>query len=426
MPRFVPCRTTHLAHELAHLFEPADRPAFWELVRVVEDLHHHYGSVEARLVEALYAAYDPDAETVPAASAGESPLARLQGRLDLLLQRANFERAPADVLVTRADREVLARLKLDPDLDALEEIAIYTRGRGQKAVTLRPVRKFFRLDEREVPTYRRVAILVRTRRDPQVALKLFKDVPLQDLELLVPTVRVKMRLLDKLKLSGSSGAAAVSAWRLLRALYTYAPGMAKLLAVPFQALLLPLAALITGIYGSKTLLDYAKIRASYITALAEHLYAITMASNTAVLARLGAMAGDEDTKEVLLAYAILVRAHAPLAPEEVGRRVEAVLWDRYRVRPSFDTRDALHKLDELAICSRTPDGRVMALPIDAALRNVDRAWDEVYSARQRGSRRLRAAGVDPQAPQQEPPARPAATERPEPEPPAEAVAAGDA
>ncbi len=406
MPRFVPCRTSHLAHELTHQFEPDDRPAFWELVRVVEDLHHHYASVDARLIEALYSPFDPDAETAPPEPTRPESFQRLQERLDRLLARANFERVPPDVLVTRSDREVLARLKIDPDLDALEEIAIYTRGRGQKAVTLRPVRKFFRLEEHEVPTYRRVALLVRTRRDPHVTLKLFKDVPQQDLELLIPTVRVKMRLLDKLKLSGSSGAAVVSAWKLLRALYTYAPGLAKLLAVPFQALLLPLAVLITGIYGSKTLLDYSKIRASYITALAEHLYAITMASNAAVVARVGSMGGDEDTKEVLLAYAVLARAGEPLAPDELARRVEALLFERYRARVTFDVHDALHKLEELAVCARTPDGRHGALPIDAALRNVDRAWDEVYSARPRGSRRLRAL------PASAPPRDAAAPDRP--------------
>ncbi|MCW8139986.1 MAG: DUF3754 domain-containing protein [Planctomycetota bacterium] len=390
MPRFVPCRTAHLAQELALRFRPEDRAGFWEVVRVVEDLYHHYGSTEARLVEALYAPFDPDVETVPPASALDASVDRLQERLGRLLARANFERAPTDVLLTRTDREVLARLEIDPDLDALEELAIYTRGRGHKAVMLRPMRRLFRLEEREVPTYRRVALLVRTRREPHVSLRLFKDVPCHDLELLVPTVRVKMRLLDKLKLSGSSGAAAVSAWKLLRALYGYAPGMAKLLAVPFQALLLPVAVLITGIYGGKTLLDYAKIRASYINALAEHLYAITMASNAPVIARLATLAGEEDTKEVLLAWAVLAQAPGPLTPDEVRQQVEALLWDRYRARVQFDAADALHKLDELALCARGPDGRLTALPVDAALRNLDRAWDDVYASRPRGSRRLRA------------------------------------
>jgi hypothetical protein len=385
VPRFVPCRTSHLVQELADLFEPADRLAFWELARRVEDLFHHYGGSSARLVESLYAPFDPDSETMPPDPVTSLP--RLQERLDRLLEQANFERAPQEALLTRSDREALVRLKIDPDLDAIEEIAIHTRGRGAKAVTIRPVRRLFRLEERDVPTYRRVALLVRTRKDPHVTLKLFKDVPCHDLELLVPTVRVKMKLFDKLKLSGSGGAAVVSAWKLLRALYWYAPGLAKLLAVPFQALLLPIGVIITGIYGGKTLLDYSKIRASYITALAEHLYAITMASNASVIARLGVLAGDEDTKEALLAYALLVRA--PLTPDELKARAEAFVWDRYRARVQFDVSDALRKLDELALCERGAEGRLGVVAIDAALRNVDATWDDVYSPRAKGTRALR-------------------------------------
>lgn len=394
MPRFVPCRKSHLVQELADLFEPADRPAFWELARLVEDLFHHFAGCESRLVEGLYAPFDPDTETVPPVPL--TPLPRLQERLDRLLERANFERAPQDALLTRSDREALARLKIDPDLDAIEDIAIYHRGRSAKAITIRPVRRLFRLEERDVPTYRRVALLVRTRKDPHVTLKLFKEVPCQDLELLVPTVRVKMKLFDKLKLSGSGGAAVVSAWKLLRALYTYAPGLAKLLAVPFQALLLPIGALITGIYGAKTLLDYSKIRASYITALAEHLYAVTMASNAAVIARLGVLAGEEETKEALLAYALLARARDPLTPDELKARAEAWVWDRYRARVTFDVVDALRKLDELALCVRTGE-RVSVVPIDAALRNVDQTWDETYSPPARGTRKLRPLPEGPTA-----------------------------
>ena len=395
MPRFVPCRTSHLAHELALWFEPDGQAGFWELTRVVEN-HHHYGSVDARLVEALDALFDPDVETVPPATAAGASLPRLQERLEGLLTRANFSGAPADVLLSRADREVLARLKLDPDLAALEEIAIFHRGRGQKAVTIRPVRKFFRLEEHEVATYRRVAVLVRTKSEPHVTLKLFKDVPCQDLELLVAaTVRVNMRVLDKLKLSGSSGAAVVSAWKLLRALYTYAPGVAKLLAVPFQALLLPVAVLITGIYGSKTLLDYSKIRASYITgALAEHLYAITMASNSAVLARLASMSGEEDTKEVLLAYAVLARLS--LAAHRRRSR-------RPRRGPHLGPlphAGALRRAGRAAQARRAGDLRARRdgeSARRAARRGAaqpDRAWDDVYAAPSQGTRRLTARRVD--------------------------------
>lgn len=382
MPRFVPCRVGHLVQELGEWVAPEDRPRFYELAHLLENLFHHRAGVQARLVGGLYAPFDPDNDTVPPASAREEALVRLEGRLGDLLQAGNFEAVPEDRLVTARDREVLARLQIDPDRDALERVGVWARGRGTKAVRLRPLRRMFRLQEVEVPTWRRVVVAVRTRDDPHLTLKMFKDVPQYDLELLLPTVRVKMKLLDKLKLSGSSSAAAISAWKLLRLAYTYAPGLAKLLALPFQALLLPLVLLVGGVYGGKTILDYTKIRASYVTVLAEHLYAITIASNGSVLSSVADMAGEEETKEILLAYALLLReGRRGVSVEDLRAAAESFLWDRYRVRVRFDVEDALHKLEELALVWRASSGGLGVVPLEAALRTVDQAWDELYSAR---------------------------------------------
>lgn len=378
LPRFIPCRTTHLAGELAERWPPEARPAFWHLVRVVEDLHHHRGSTLARLVESLYAPFDPDADTLPPERpVHPRPVARLVEQLGALLERANYDRIPTERLLTATDREVLARLKLETDANAIEEIGVWVRGRGHKAILRRPFRSAFRLVEREVETYRRVVLVVRTAHDPCVVLKLFKDVPRDDLELLLPTVRVRMKLLDKLKLSGSGGAAAVSAWKLLKVVWLHAPGLAKLLAIPLQALLLPFFVVVTGVYGGKTLVDYTKIRVSYVAALAEHLYAITMASNGSVVARLAAMAGEEDTKEALLAYALL--SGTSRTRDELKAAAEELVWDRYRARIGFDVDDALAKLRELALVAEDEAGRLSALPLPAASRSLDAAWDEVHA-----------------------------------------------
>lgn len=379
---YVPCRVGHLVQELSELSPQEERPKFWELAHLLENLHHHRAGVQGRMLGALYAPFDPDGETVPPEPAREESLHRFEARLEELLRAARFEPIPREQLETTGDREVLARLKIDPDLDAIERLAVWARGRGTKAHRIRPFRRLFRLQEVEVVTHRRVVVVVRTRDDPHLSLKLFKDVPLRDLELLLPTVRVRMRLFDKLKLSGSGSAAAISAWKLLRMAYAYTPGLAKLLALPLQVLFLPLFLLVGGIYGGKTVLDYAKIRASYVTALAEHLYAITLASNHSVIARLAEMAAEEETKGLLLAYALLRREERPgIGPEALRERVEAFVWDRYRARVAFDTDGALRELDELAISWRAEGGARSVLPVDAALRNVDKAWDELYSPR---------------------------------------------
>lgn len=377
---FIPCRVEQVVQELAALSPEAERPRFWKLAHLLENLHHHRAGVQGRLLGALYAPFDPDAETVAPEPAAAESLQRFEARLDELLRAANFEPVPRETLETPGEREVLNRLKIDPDFDAVERLSVWVRGRGTKALRIRPVRRMFRLHEVEVPTHRRVVVAVRTRHDPHLTLKLFKDVPVRDLELLLPTVRVRMRLFDKLKLSGSGGAAAISAWKLLRLAYVYTPGLAKLLALPFQVLLLPLFLLVGGIYGGKTVLDYAKIRASYVTALAEHLYAITLASNRSVIALLAEMAAEEETKELLLAYALLGREPRPgIGPAALKERVEAFVQERWRARIAFDADGALRELDELALGWRGEGDARSVLPVDAALRNVDKAWDELYS-----------------------------------------------
>jgi hypothetical protein len=390
VPRFVPARISHLLHELSVLLPQDDRGAFYELARIVEALYHHASSSQTRTAETLYAPFDPDSETTPAARAQPpNPVGRLYEWLGALFERANFDRVQREDLLTAIDEEVLTNFEIDPDLDAIERLAVYTRGRSAKAVRIRKAANYFRLEEQEIPTYSRVAIVVRTAHDPYVLVKLFKDVPFQDLELLLPTVRVKMKLLDKLKLSGTGGAAALSTWKILRVAYTYAPTITKLIAVPFKLFLLPIALLVTVFYGGKTAMDYGKIKSDYVTALAEHLYAITLASNRAALGRLSRMAGEEDTKEALIAYALLRAEPEGLSPPALRQKAADLVWDRYRARVRFDVEDALRKLIELELVveETTPAGpHLRALGLDESLRHVDKAWDDLYSPPPRNTR----------------------------------------
>jgi hypothetical protein len=390
MPRFLPGRVPHLIEELATQLPEEKRSDFWALARILEAFYHHAASAQTRTADALYSPFDPDAETLPPASpTGEDPLGRLYDWLDGLFERANFDIVTRDVLLTTSDRDVLASFEIDPDLAQIERLAVYTRGRGTKAIRLRRARQLFRLDEVEVPTYGRVAIVVRTKEEPHVLLRLFKDVPQADLELLLPSVRVKMKLLDRLKLGGTGGTAAFSIWKILKLAYAYTPTLTKLLTIPFKILLLPIGLIVAAFYGGKTVLDYGRIKATYVTALAEHLYAITLASNRALLGRLALMAGEEDTKEALIAYWLLVQNEGGLSPSDLRHKAEEWVWDRYRTRIRFDVEDALRKLAELELSLVETDlggERLKALPLHEALRRADRAWDDLYSPPARSTR----------------------------------------
>jgi hypothetical protein len=382
--RFIPARLCHLTDRLAETFFSDTGPRrklFYDLARLAEDLERHYASVKLRAAQELYAPYDPDAETVPPATVSPSDAvqsARLFESVREAFERANFERLPRSLFEAPRDVVGLKGARLDLGLDAIESFEVFVRGKGQKALALRPAKNWFRRVEVELPTYVRAAVAIRTRHDPHVTLKLYKDIAEPDVHLVLPTVKLKMRTLDKLTLSGSSGAALISAAKTLVIVGAWASHERPL---PVQVLVLCLAVLLLGaVYGGKTVLDYTKIKASYLTLLAEHLHALTLASNRSVLTHLVELSSEEETKEVLVAYALLaVAGNAGLTPEALGARACAWIREHYACEVAFDVPDALAKLDELALARPGQAGARIALPLEEAVRRLDQTWDDLYT-----------------------------------------------
>ena len=97
MSRFVPVRLPHLVERLAEDFflEPAQRRSFLDLARLAGDLERHSAGARLRVQEELYAPYDPDDDTVPAASVAphsdRERTARLFEWIGAAFGQANFE-----------------------------------------------------------------------------------------------------------------------------------------------------------------------------------------------------------------------------------------------------------------------------------------------------------------------------------------------
>jgi hypothetical protein len=265
----------------------------------------------------------------------------------------------------------------------VERFAVFARGQGAKALALRRAQNWFRRVEVELPTHVRAAIVIRTRHEPHVQLRLFKDVATSDVHLLLPTVRLRMRTLDKLALSSSGGAALISAVKMLLLVAAWASRSGPL---PLRLLVVCVAVvLLAGIYGGKTALDYTKIKRSYLALLAEHLHALTLATNRSVLTHLAELAAEEETKEVLLAYALIQAAGAAgLEGPALGDRARAWLRQSYACDVDFDVPDALAKLEELALVRVAGTARV-AVPLEEAVRRLDQTWDDLFTPGQAGS-----------------------------------------
>ena len=384
MSKFTPARLAHLTDRLAEAFFADTAPRrklFYDVARLTEDLERHYASVRLRAAEELYSPYDPDCETVPPAQVSPSDEVQCERLFEAVGQAftaANFERVPRERFQQTAEVVGLEGAKLDLGLDSIERFEVFARGVGQKGLALRRAKSWFRLVDEELPTYVRVAIVIRTRNDPHVELRLWKDIAQSEIHLVLPTVRLRMRTLDKLTLSGSGGAAIISVAKTVALVAAWASHGQPL---PVQILILCVAVvLLFAIYGGKTVLDYTKIKASYLTLLAEHLHALTLASNRSVLTHLGELSSEEETKEVLVGYALVAAAGASGLDEEAlsdGARVW--LREHYATDVAFDVPDALAKLEELALVRKLETGARVAVPLEEAVRRLDQTWDDLYT-----------------------------------------------
>src|SRR5262249_1990012 len=100
-------------------------------------------------------------------------------------------------------------IRMDVDFGAFEHVAIFVRGDAYQTRTRRRLLNFYRLEEAEVPIYRRLVLILKLRRRPRlpgqvvtdhVYLKIFKDIPKLDVMMLLPGARVKLAMLDQGKI----------------------------------------------------------------------------------------------------------------------------------------------------------------------------------------------------------------------------------
>ena len=390
---FIPLRPADLVQKLAD--DPAvtifDREHFRRFCQLVEaTIHHEYHSRLSELKTA-YAPFDPDtdAATVCELSSEErsARCRRLFDRFDSLLVRANYRRLSRqqleDALATPSDDG----LSLHLDLSIFERLEIYSRGDALMPRVMRSWRSLWRVEDKLVPTYRRLAIIFRLKHktphtDPldtrAVVLKLFKNIPQQDVETLLPGTNVRLSWIEQARivLPTLSGVG-LTVFKLLK-------GAA---AVAFASVygLIAFLALISGVigYGIRSFHGYLRTREKYQLSLTRSLYFQNLDNNAGVLYHLLNEAEEQEFREVVLAYWLLWRGGMQNSRgAELDAAAEAWLQDRCGLAVDFEVSDALAKLRRLGLSELSPTGRWRAVPIEAALATLDRAWDEQFAYHQ--------------------------------------------
>jgi hypothetical protein len=384
---FIPVHTAELIELLAGdrtLPEEAG-PQVRRLGELLLDVYHaHYRHRQVALKNA-YAPFDPDSDATPliALSAAEKQN-RLNGLfrdLSWLLGRANFRHLTREEIEPMLHSASDWGINMDVDFSAFEHAALFVRGDSYQVRTLRSWRTLYQEATVEVPIFRRLVIALKLRQHwrlgpgvdtEHVFLKIFKDIPRSDVDMLLPGARVKLRLLDRGKLG----------FGMLSGVGTVLFRMHEELGRLFTGALLHgntawgLGAGLLG-YAYKSYYDYQATRQAYHLSLTQSLYFQNLDSNAGVLTRLFDEAEEQETRGTLLAYYCLWRygGSAGLPEDELETAMELYL-DRYgEVTHVCDPGEPLARLKRLELVEGGSD-RFRAVPVENALQRLHALRDQ--------------------------------------------------
>jgi len=349
--------------------------------------HHQYQESLEHLLD-TYAQFNPDTDSPPLQPLSESQqepaLEKFFEDFNWILARANFRRLSHEDVEAVLGQSSDWGLDLDVDFACFDRLEIYSRGAVTGRRSLRRLRNFLRPEELDVAIYQRLCLVFRLNEHKRLGvgadteslfIKMFKDVPRIDVEMLLPGTQVKMSKLDKLRIFVPAvGGIMLAGWKV-------ALGLAGLAAWTILRSVAFLGFISGSVgYGFRSFYGYLSMKQKYQLSLARSLYFQNLGGNAGVITRLLNEAEAQECREAILGYFLLWKraGEKGLTAKELNDRAEAII-ERVTGRDvDYDVEDALRKFRHLKLIEELPDDRMRAIPIQQALAVLDEAWNDYF------------------------------------------------
>jgi hypothetical protein len=391
---------------------PDERANVVTVLKLIGMLRQHQSAETLNRLVDLYDPFNPDDETINLVEAQE--MERLEKRrifnakMKDLVTSANFHEIGHDEMDEIFEKASPDGVHVEVDFEDYELCLMFHRGETKVEKKKRDIAKLYLKHKTyEVDIYDRLFVAVKFKPEEQrisefkqqglddkaarkklkslrkmlppacssddIYIKIFKNIPKYDVEMLFPNLRVKMKYRDKLQLGGSA----------LVGTLTWAIGTASklLVAVALSPIVLA-GTLITGVGG----IMYAQIRNIFVTRdryrmqLAQSLYFQNIANNQAALALMVDEAEEEDVKEEALLYVHLCQTPVHESQlENLRIRINAFVFKNFRTDVNFDIRDALDRLLARGLVTQSDSGELRAMPPEEAVPFLKTAWARLAS-----------------------------------------------
>lgn len=386
-----------LLDEFAAHVERDDLTQLRAICELLVKIYHLEFHAELEHMKRAYAPFNPDLddENLDLSDMPTSERAKqLADHLRIVLERGNYQCLSDGDLHHALTERSLFPLDIVVDTSVYEELVLFARGETVRNVE---IPRWFGLSKRaiDVATFDRVCMYIRFKTREQLErergklkqpprfepgttiLKLFRNIPRADLEILFPNCTPQMRPIDK----WFFGVPAVVGG--IPVLFKLAPLMFALAVVlGFRNDEIDTASLLAGLTGLAVLGSYLfrqwskfkNRRMLFIKELSENLYFRNLDNNEGVLTRLVDEAEEEECKEALLAYFFLLRTPNGVSAAELDGVIERWLKARFNLSTDFEVSDAIAKLANLGLVHEN-DGQFSVCSPSEGLAQLRKRWD---------------------------------------------------
>jgi hypothetical protein len=397
------------------LMERLTQPDLWpngdwadarRFMRYLDYWRRHRYSAKLLDLEQTYEPFSPDTDLLQTRSFSADERKAMQKRLVAqmaeLLEQGNFTQVDPESFHIILTKDSHYGLDLQVDIEAFEEILIFYRGATTITERRRDIRKaFIGWREKKVPVFQRLFIMFKlkpfdvrvqevmrekkvSRREAEghvrrlrgllpdtvssdyVYMKLFKNMPRTDVEMIFPNTKVRFRLFDKIKFGVTAGSG----------LGVGAVGTVSKIALASNPYTLVMALAGLGGVAARQASNFINQRNRYMVVMARNLYFHSLADNRGVMTLLADRAAEEDVKEEMLLYCMLAGKQVNVRDlKAVDTDIERYLAQTFGIDVNFDVEDALGRLREEGIITELDDGALQILPPREAAARIDQLWD---------------------------------------------------
>ncbi len=280
---------------------------------------------------------------------------------DEILRTAGYKKLGREDIEECAATVSQFGVPLHVDFDLFERLEVYSRGDIVGDRLIRRLRNFYRSESVSVPIYQRMVVIFQLSSDDSsgeelassaVHLRMFKNIPKLDIDMLLPGTRVRIRGVDHAKfILPSLGGFLMSIRRVAQYTVLFT---AIALSKSIILVVLIVGFLIKSIFSS--VFGYFRTKKHYQLNLTRNLYFQKLDSNAGVAYRIIQQSERQSIVELIFAYYGILISDDPISERKLRRRCERLVREAIDVEVDFQVDRAIERLAGAQRITRSGDG----------------------------------------------------------------------